>query len=178
MSIQEKVKLEVRWQVEKFVAKNSEEIAKRGLKPFETIKTGPNALLYGTATAGEGIGNLIELLCTIGTPTAYSSTNARLGVGDSSAAPVASQIALQAATNKLWKGMNATYPQITGANFNQAVWQADFVDTEAEWALGWLEETVVNTATDAGDNLCRQNTNLGIKPAGQTWRLTATITFS
>jgi hypothetical protein len=54
----EKVKMEVRWQVEKFDAKDSEEIVKKNLKPIETIKTGPNCLLYGTATDGEGIGNI------------------------------------------------------------------------------------------------------------------------
>jgi len=55
------------------------------------------------------------------------------------------------------------------------VFQADFVSGEAEWA--WLEECIDNGAAGAID-ACRQNTSLGTKPSGQTWRLTGTITWS
>lgn len=155
------------WKLEKFVAKDSKEIEEKKIEPYEVVEQVEDCLL------NEGMAELIDLICGVGAPTAWNSANARLGVGNDGTAPVPAQSGLLGAS-KLWKGMNATYPQRVGNT--QAVWQADFIDTEAEWS--WLEETIVNAADDTGKNLCRQNTNLGVKPAGQTWRLTGTITFS
>ena len=154
------------WKLEKFVAKDGKEIAEKGIKPYETIERKFKCLL------NEGIGELIDLICGLGTPTAWNEANARIGVGNDATAPAAAQTGLLGAS-KLWKAMNAGYPQKSG---QQSIFQSDFIDGEAEYA--WLEETIVNTADDTGKNLCRQNTNLGTKPAGQTWRLTGTITWS
>ena len=157
----------LKWKLEKFKAKDGKEIAEKGIKPYETIERELKCLL------NEGIGELIDLICGLGTPTEWDNTNARIGVGDDATAPAATQTGLLAATNKLWKGMNTGYPQKSGQD---SIFQSDFVDGEAEYA--WLEETIVNAADDTGKNLCRQNTNLGTKPSGQTWRLTGTITWS
>lgn len=154
------------WKLEKFNAKNSEEIKAKNIKPYETIEREFNCLL------NEGIGELIDLICGLGTPTKWDEDNARIGVGDDATAPAAADTGLKG-TNKLWKAMNTGYPQKSG---QQSIFQSDFIDGEAEYA--WLEETIVNTADDDGKNLCRQNTNLGTKPSGQTWRLTGTITWS
>lgn len=167
MSFKEKVKVHLIWKLEKFKAKDGKEIKEKGIKPYETVVSEHECLL------NEGITNLINLICGLGTPTVWNNANARIGVGDNATAPVATQTGLLAATNKLWKAMNSGYPQISGQD---SIFQADFVSGEAEFA--WLEETIVNAANDAGDNLCRQNTSLGTKPSGQTWRLTGTITWS
>ena len=168
MSFKETIKIkELKWRVEKFKAKNSEEIKKKNLKPYEVIEKLHKCLL------NEGIVELIDLLIGSGTPTAWDSSNAYLGVGNDATAPAASQTGLIGASKK-YKGMNATYPKYEATN--KSVWQADFIDGEAEYA--WNEETISNTNSDTGKNLCRQNTALGTKPAGQTWRLTATITWS
>ena len=172
MSVKDQLGHHIVYQVEKFKAKNSEEIKEKKLKPFDVAVSDPVAIDLN-CLLNEGITELINLICNIGTPTAWDNSNARLGVGDDATAPSAAQTGLLAVTNKLYKAMNATYPQISSQD---AIWQADFIDTEAEFA--WLEETISNTVDNAGDNLCRQNTSLGTKPAGQTWRLTATITFS
>ena len=172
MSVKEQLEHHIVYKVEKFKAKNSEEIKEKKLKPFDVAVSDPIAISMN-CLLNEGITELINLICNIGTPTAWDNSNARLGVGDDATAPSAAQTGLLAVTNKLYKAMNATYPQISSQD---AIWQADFIDTEAEFA--WLEETISNTVDNAGDNLCRQNTSLGTKPAGQTWRLTATITFS
>lgn len=172
MSVKDQLGHYIVYQVEKFNAKDSEEIKEKKLKPFEIVESTPQAIAINVLL-NEGITELINLICNIGTPTAWDNSNARLGVGDDATAPAPAQIGLLAVTNKLYKIMNAGYPQISGQD---AIWQSDFIDTEAEWA--WLEESISNTADNAGDNLCRQNTSLGTKPAGQTWRLTATITFS
>lgn len=166
-SFGERAKGKLTWKLEKFIAKNGKEIKEKGIEPYEVIEREFSCLL------NEGIGELIDLICGLGTPTEWDNTNARIGVGDDATAPVATQTGLLAATNKLWKAMNAGYPQKSG---QQSIFQSDFIDGEAEYA--WLEETIVNAADDAGKNLCRQNTNLGTKPSGQTWRLTGTITWS
>lgn len=166
MSMKDLAKVTVRWKVQKFKAKNTKEIREKGLKPYEIVEKEHNCLL------NEGITVLINLLCGLGLPTAFDNSNAYLGVGDDGTAPAPSQTGLQGAS-KTYKGMNAGYPQISGQD---SKWQADFVDGEAEYA--WNEETVANGNSDSADNLCRQNTSLGTKPTGQTWRLTATITWS
>jgi hypothetical protein len=167
MSFKETIKVkELKWTVEKFKAKDSKEIEEKNIKPYEVIEKKHNCLL------NEGITCLINLICGLGSPTAWDNAHAYLGVGNDATAPAAAQTGLQGASKK-YKEMNAGYPQIDGQD---SKWQADFIDGEAEW--NWLEETIVNADSDSGDNLCRQNTDLGIKPAGQTWRLTATITWS
>jgi hypothetical protein len=158
------------YQVEKFEAKNSEEILKKGIKPYETLESPPEKIAINVLLE-EGITELINLIAGLGTPTAWDNTNAYLGVGDDATAPAPAQTGIIGTA--VYKGMNGGFPQISTQD---CIWQADFIDTEAEFA--WLEETIGNEITNAGDNLCRQNTSLGTKTSGQTWRLTATITFS
>lgn len=171
MSFKEKMKATIRYRVEKFKAKDTKEIEEKNLKPYEVVESKPIDIELDVLL-NEGISTLIDLICGLGTPTAWDNTNARIGVGNDGTAPDPAQTGLLGAS-KFFKGMNAGYPQKSGQD---SIWQADFVDGEAEFA--WLEETIVNAADDAGDNLCRQNTDLGTKPAGQTWRLTGTITWS
>lgn len=170
MSMQDVLEHHIVYKVEKFKAKNSEEIKEKGLKPYEVVESTPEAIAINVLLE-EGISELIKLISGTGSPTAWDNTNARLGVGTDATAPAPAQTGLIA--NPVYKAMNGGYPQESGQD---CIWQADFIDTEAEQA--WNEESISNTADDAGDNLCRQNTALGTKPAGQTWRLTATITFS
>jgi hypothetical protein len=121
----------------------------------------------------EGLGELIDLICGLGTPTKWDNTNARLGVGDSSATETASQTGLQATTNKTFKAMDATWPQRT----NQTVeWRATFGSSEANH--GWQEYTVVNAASDSGKNLNRKVADKGTKASGETWTMSLQITFS
>jgi len=170
MSMKDMLTHYIVYTVEKFDAKNSEEIEEKGLQPYETLESPPHKIAINVLL-NEGITELINLIAGLGSPTAWDNTNARLGVGTDATAPSAAQTGLIA--NPVYKAMNATYPQISGQD---CIWQSDFINGEAEQA--WNEESISNEATDAGDNLCRQNTALGTKPAGQTWRLTATITFS
>jgi hypothetical protein len=126
---------------------------------------GPNLLL------NEGIAALLNLL--IGAAeTAFSNANAYLGVGDSTTAASASQTGLQAATNKLYKAMAASYPQISGQT---VTWRAEFGDAEANFS--WQEFTVASGNSDAADNLNRKVQDLGTKASG-TWTLDLAITFS
>ena len=49
---------------------------------------------------------------TLATGTFFNNANSLIGVGDSMTAFAASQTDLQAASNKLRKAMDATYPQV------------------------------------------------------------------
>ena len=171
MSITDTSKATIVYSVEKFLAKNTLEIETKALQPYEGREATQEDIDLDPLL-NEGIAVVLNFVCGLGSPTAYNNTNAYLGVGNDATAPSATQTGLLGAS-KAYKGMNATYPQISAQD---TIFQADFIDGEGEF--DWLEETVVNAATDAGDNLCRQNTSLGTKPAGQTWRLTATITWS
>jgi len=144
------------------------------LKPYEVIEV-EHELTPEDCLLNEGLETLIELICGLGTPTKWDNTNARIGVGNSGVAPVKTQAGLQGGSI-LYKGMNATYPQKFWDDPDwKSVWQSDFIDGEAEW--NWLEEAIDNGVVATID-ICRQNTDLGTKPAGETWRLTGTITWS
>ena len=166
MSMKEKGKAIIQWTVEKFKAKDSKEIEEKNIKPYETVEKEHNCLLH------EGIATFLGLLCGIGSEVVYSNANARIGVGNDATAPADTQTGLLGVSS-LYKAMNATYPLKSGDH--DIVFQSDFISGEAEWA--WLEESIDNGATP-NKNLCRQNTDLGTKPAGQTWRLTSTITWT
>lgn len=104
--------------------------------------------------------------------TDYTNANARLGVGDSTAVFAATQTDLQAATNKLRKGMEATYPSRAT---NVLTLRSLFATSEANFA--WAEWGVFNDAA-AGTMLCRKVEALGTKASTQSWQLTATITVT
>lgn len=106
-----------------------------------------------------------------GSLTAFSAANARIGVGDSSTAYAATQTDLQAATNKLRKAMDATFPTVAT---NVLTFRATFGTAEANFA--WQEWGVFNAAA-AGTMLCRKVESLGTKTSAQSWQITATITL-
>jgi hypothetical protein len=104
--------------------------------------------------------------------TPFNNANSRIGVGDSATAFSASQTDLVAATNKLRKAMDATYP--SGAA-NIITFRSTFSTSEANWA--WNEWGVFNAAA-AGTMLNRKVESLGTKTNTQTWQFTVTLTFT
>ena len=104
--------------------------------------------------------------------TAFNNANAYLGVGDSSTAFAASQTDLQAATNKLRKGMDATFPQQSA---NVITLQATFGSSEANFT--WNEFGTFNAST-SGTMLQRKVSALGTKSAGQTWQFQVVLTYN
>lgn len=105
-----------------------------------------------------------------GTP--FNNANSYIGVGDSTAAFAAAQTDLQAATNKLRKAMDATYPQ--GAA-NVITFRSTFATTDANFA--WQEWGVFNAAS-GGTMLNRKVESLGTKTNTQTWQFTVTLTVT
>ena len=102
--------------------------------------------------------------------TSFANANARIGVGDSSAAFAASQTDLQASTNKLRKAMEAAYPTRVG---NALTFRSIFGTSEGNFA--WGEWGVFNAAS-GGTMLNRLVASLGTKTSAQSWQFTVTVT--
>ena len=150
------------WTIHKY---NSQEDFEQG-NHFE------KSVIEGNALLNEGITALQNLL--IGAAeTSFANANAYLGVGDSNTAVVATQTGLQAATNKLYKAMETSYPSISNQT---TTWRAVFGSTEANFA--WNEFTVANGNSDSADNLNRNVEAEGTKTSGQVWALDLAITWS
>jgi len=126
----------------------------------------------GNLLLNEGITALMNLL--IGAAeTAFSNANAFIGVGDSNTAAAAAQTGLQAATNKLYKAMETSYPSISDQT---VTFRSVFGSSDANF--GWNEFTVASGNSDASDNLNRKVSAQGTKASGQTWTVDLQITFS
>lgn len=106
------------------------------------------------------------------TVTEFDNANAHLGAGDSSTAFDKSQTDLQAASNKLRKGMDATYPQRA---VNVMTFRATYGTSEANFS--WNEWGLFN-ALAAGVMFSRKVESLGTKTSAQTWQFEATITLN
>jgi hypothetical protein len=151
-----------KWTVRKY---KNDEAYRRG-DHYEVSEFDGNLLL------NEGITALQNLL--IGAAeTAFNNANSYLGVGDSDTAAAAGQTGLQAVTNKLYKAMEATYPQISEQT---TTWRSVFGSSDGNFA--WKEFTVASGNSDAADNLNRKVSDQGTKASGQTWTLDLAITWS
>ena len=157
----ERLQWNAKWRIEKFAS----------AEDFQRSQPYAISEFSGNLALDEGIDELLLLLVG-GGGTAYDNSNAYLGVGDSSTAAAAAQTGLQAAVNKFWQGMAATYPTDPPVG-QEAVWRAIFADGDAEYA--WEEFTLVNDTDDTGKNLCRKVSSEGTKAGGDTWTLTYTI---
>lgn len=151
------------WRIRKFMSE--EDYKKNNCYEENEIK--------GNILLNEGI-NAIWTLVAGGSATAFNSTNAYLGVGDSSASEDASQTGLQATTNKLYKEMDSGYP--TYGTSQKITFKSTFSGSEANFA--WNEFTVANGDSDSAVNLNRKVSPQGTKVSGQIWELTLEITLS
>jgi uncharacterized cupin superfamily protein len=176
----DKISWKTHWRIDKF-RDPDDEVAKAlhgGLPTAEALRLFKDAFVGNeewdaNVALDEGLQELIDIICGLGTPTKWDNTNARLGVGDSNTAEAATQTGLQAATNKTYKAMDASYPQRSNQT---AEWRATFGTSDANYA--WEEYTVVNAASDSGKNLNRKISSKGTKASGETWTLSLQITFS
>jgi hypothetical protein len=140
---------------------------------FQRNESFEEAIVEGNLLLNEGIAELWDLACGLGSPTAFSNANAYLGVGDSSTAESAAHTGLQASSNKAYVGMESGYPSRSGQT---VTWRAVFGSAVANFA--WNEFTVANGNSDSADNLNRKVSSQGTKASGQTWTLDLAITFS
>jgi hypothetical protein len=159
-----------RWQADWHVAKYAGDVSVDQIDadlvdPFESIDLPGNILVTA------GITLMLNLLIGAG-GTVFSNANAYLGAGDSSTAAAIGQTDLQAATNKLRKAMDSTYPQVAT---NVLTARSTFATTDANYA--WEEVALFNAAA-AGTMLNRKVGSLGTKTSAATWVLTLTVTIS
>jgi hypothetical protein len=152
-------------------------LLREGVQP-DVLEVAGNLLMYG------GASNLWQCLIGNGTSTTaqtltyFSNGNATIGVGDSSTAAAATQTDLQAASNKLRKAMDSTYPQHTDATTSGAasiVFRSTFATGDANYA--WQEWAIFNAAS-GGRMLNRKVESLGTKTSSSTWTLTLTLSLA
>jgi hypothetical protein len=173
-SVHESGRWNCEFKIEKFWGDDVE-----GQEPYETIVT-DNLLMYGGVSClWQGL--LGNMTATTGQAlTKFDNANAAIGVGDSTTAEAATHTNLQASTNKLRKGMNATYPVHTDGTVVGAAsiqFQSTFGTAEGNYA--WQECAVFNSATDGtGRMLNRKVQSLGTKTSASSWQVTVTITIS
>lgn len=145
---------------------------------YEEVSIDGNLLMFGGASAQW------QTLIGNGTTTAgqaltyFNNANAHIGVGDSSTAEAATHTDLQAATNKLRKAMDATYPQHTDGTASgnaSAVWRSTFATGDANFA--WNEWALFNGST-GGRMLNRKVQSLGTKTSAASWQLTVTLSLA
>jgi hypothetical protein len=154
------------WRLDKYDGEVTPEQIDAGLADLiESIDLPGNILVTA------GITLMLNLLIGAG-GTVYSNANAYLGAGDSSTAAAIGQTDLQAATNKLRKAMDSTYPSVAT---NVLTARSTFATTDANYA--WEEVALFNAAA-AGTMLNRKVGSLGTKTSAATWVLTLTITIS
>jgi hypothetical protein len=165
----DRVSWKAKWRIDKFKDPTNE-IAKAlqtGTLTDEAISLYSKAFICteefeANIALNEGLQELIDIICGLGTPTKWDNSNARLGVGDSNTAESATQTGLQAATNKTFKAMDTGYPQRSNQT---AEWRATFGSADANYA--WEEYTVVNATSDTGKNLNRKISSKGTKASGE-----------
>jgi hypothetical protein len=160
-NLHDAIRYRTRWTIRKYA---SDDAYRRGVA-FDESHIEGNLLL------NEGITRALNLIA--GTTTnPFNNANARIGVGDSSTAEAAAQTDLQAATNKTYKAMEATYPTVSGQTIT---FRSVFGSGDANYA--WNEFVVDNGAT-AGEALNRKVSAQGTKASGQTWTVDVAITLS
>lgn len=121
-----------------------------------------------------GIQLLEDLLIGAG-GTVYSNANSYIGIGDSATAAAVGQTDLQAATNKVKKAMDATFPSRSG---QVLTWRCTFSTSEGNFAIN--EAGIFNggTAFGTGTMLNRLVQSLGTKTSATTLQVTITVTIS
>jgi hypothetical protein len=173
MLTHEPIKWKAVWRLEKFWG---DDIA--SAVPYDVIEREGNLLMHGGAAA------IWQALIGNGTVTAgqpltyFNNANACLGVGDSTSAAAATQTDLQAATNKLRKAQDATFPQHTDGTSpaNATItFRATFGTGDANFA--WNEWGIFNAAT-GGRMLNRKVESLGTKTSAASWVLTVTLSLA
>jgi len=181
--MEEKAGYKARWEIAKIraseeVRKEIENQLKNGMEIDEVISQYPeieikHESMHGNILLNEGINAIWALVAGDANELPFNSSNAYLGVGDSTAAEDAGQTGLQG-NNQTYMPMDDGYPQY-GSN-QRIVFRSTFGENDANHA--WNEFTVANASSNNGKNLNRKVESKGTKSQGEIWTLTLTITLS
>lgn len=178
----EPVRWRAEWKVAKYEGDWTGEEIDAGLAgdPFEVLEREGNLLLIGGASllweflVGNGVNTTGNALCF------FNNANAQIGVGDSSTAAADTQTDLQAASNKTYKAMDATYPQHTDSTSvvgaKSITLRATFGTADANYA--WNEWVVKNGTGGSSRCLNRKAESLGTKTSAASWVFTVTLSLA
>lgn len=149
-----------------------------------------HALKVGSYETTEHHGNVITnagwqailALATTGAGTVYSTTKGRIGVGDSATAGTATDTDLaggSAATNEYFKLCQAAPTVGTGTN-RTWIFTATFGTGQGNfaWAGFGIDSGTADGATVTAALLNHAASAQGTKASGQTWTVTATLSFT
>jgi hypothetical protein len=144
------------------------------LELFDVTKNGivaptPHEVMEFSNLLSNAGGALAEDLLIGAGGTVFSNANAYIGSGDSATAVSAAHTDLQAASNKLRKAMDATFPSRASQTLT---FRSTFATTDANWQ--WNEMAVFNAAA-AGTMLCRA---LVASPFTKTSALSIVATYT
>ena len=175
------MKMKTVWRLFKFHDPTNEisNAIKNGITIGEAIRTfGEKNFIgkeewIGNVGLTAGIANLLDLACALAAPNAWSSTYAKLGVGDSATATDPSQTGLQAGTNHVAVAMDSTYPKRSGTT---VTFQSTFAAGVGTWH--WQEYVVTNNSEVTGTCLNRCLSDKGTKGSGDSWILQLQITVA
>lgn len=174
MISKEKANWSVKWRLEKRLGDINALHSALGRKTFLEVVT-PYEVIEGEGNCllNSGIDELWDLItgAVSGADHIFDNSHATIGVGDSATAANATQTDLQAAVNKLYKAMEATYPTSTA---QKITCKSSFGSSDANYV--W-NEWVVRQSTSA-KCMNRKVASLGTKTDGSTWTLEITITLS
>ena len=186
MTVSDGIRLLTEWRIDKFRDPDNRisKLLRAGLSIPEAIRLFGDAYLGSETTHGniavhEGLYLLTGIITGIdGASAKWDSSNAYLGVGNSSQAAVDEDTGLVGAS-KTYKAMDGTYPQRAAsesAEDQYTEWRSTFGSSDANY--DWQEYTVSNSNSDSGKNLNRKVESKGTKSSGESWTLSLKITFA
>lgn len=110
---------------------------------------------------------------------AFSTANARIGVGNSTATAAVTQTDLQGASKK-YNSMSAGYPSHTDGTSSSGARQIQFraLFTTAQANFAWNEWGLFNSTGGSKRMLNRKVQALGTKTSAAQWTFTATLSLS
>lgn len=150
------------------------EMLAAGLEPVAIVEAEHNVL------CNAGIGLLLQLLTTTGTPTAYSAANARIAAGDGNGSvptAAATDAGLAATTNQWYQGMDGGFPSVSAQT---ATWQGTVATGNGNftWNEFGLDNGGASSASPAGTLLNHRGLALGTKTSTYAWQTQVQITIS
>lgn len=175
----------VNWEINKYKADSIDIVKEQLIEPYEMIQREGNLLLHKGASA------MWEYMVGNGTSSSgntlafFNNSNARIGVGTSTATVLATQTDLQTGnlgTTNVYRAygtMETGYPAHTdGSNSENAQISFKSIFDGSQAIFDWNEWGILNGTAATSRVLNRKVDYVGTKQVGETWEFTINITLS
>ena len=163
-------KCPIKYRTRSGVIKYANEEAYLAGNAYERLEFEGNMLL------DEGVAELWDLVCGMGTPTAFSNANAFIGVGNGTTAAAQNQTGLIGPT-KTYQAMDVGYPTRTFSGNDGRTVRFQAVFGSGAGNHRWEEWTVANGNSDTAKNLNRKAVFIGEKVSPAVWTYYVDITL-